>query len=224
MLGFCPHRLIEARAYNGDSRSWETFAGIGLEQHAVDLILTSPPYATALPYIDTDRLSILVLDGLTSSQRRPLEYGLIGSREITPRERTSLEEQFINDTPDISKDIMEFISSLHGDMLRGDVGFRRRNVPALLLRFFSDMKAVFSNCQKVLKPGGEFMIVIGDNTTTVDNKVKRIPTVDFVQLIAEDLGLELVERIPITVTTENLVHMRNAITENMVLRMRQRTN
>ncbi len=220
VLGFCPYRLVKARAYNSDSRSWESFAGIGLDQNSIDLILTSPPYATALPYIDTDRLSILVLDGLTSSRRRPLEYGLIGSREITPRDRTSLEDQLMSDNSNIPADITQFISSLHSDMLRGDVGFRRRNVPALLLRFFTDMRLVFSNCRKVLKPGGECMIVIGDNTTTIGDEIKRIPTVDFVQLIAEDLGLELVERIPITVTTENLVHMRNAITENVVLRMR----
>ena len=34
------------------------------------LIVTSPPYATALPYIDTDRLSIMALGLATPSQTR----------------------------------------------------------------------------------------------------------------------------------------------------------
>ena len=58
---------------------------------SVDLVLTSPPYATALPYIDTDRLSLLTLFDLSSSERRPLDGGLIGSREISLVERRRIE-------------------------------------------------------------------------------------------------------------------------------------
>src|SRR5262249_39466274 len=40
------------------------------------LIVTSPPYATALPYIDTDRLSLLLLGLATPREVRHLEASL----------------------------------------------------------------------------------------------------------------------------------------------------
>ncbi|MBL3931435.1 hypothetical protein FH722_25600, partial [Bacteroides thetaiotaomicron] len=70
----------------------DTFMKLGLESGSVDLVLTSPPYGTALPYIDTDRLSLLFIMGLKSSERKPVENGLIGSREISTVERRRLEQ------------------------------------------------------------------------------------------------------------------------------------
>ena len=55
----------------------------------------------------------------------------------------------------------------------------------------------------------------------VKGKRCRIPTTDFVELICNDVGLQTKERIPITVTTENYKHIKNAITENTVLRMKR---
>jgi len=80
---------------------------------------------------------------------------------------------------------------------------------------------VLINCRDALRQGGECLIVIGDNVTTVASAARKIPTVDFVGLVAESVGLELIERIPITVTVENLVHSKNSITNNVVLRMRR---
>ena len=65
------------------------------------------------------------------------------------------------------------------------------------------------------------MIVIGDNRIRVEKDYERIPTTDHVQDIAVACGMEMVERIDISVTTENLVHIKNAITENVVLRLRK---
>jgi hypothetical protein len=93
-------------------------------------------------------------------------------------------------------------------------------MPALLQRFFLDMSAVLKNCLQVLRPGGEAMIVIGDNRIRVDGGYERIATTDFVQDIAVDHGMELIERIDISVTMENLVHIKHAITENVVLRLK----
>src|SRR5207247_6086504 len=56
-----------------------------------DCVITSPPYATALPYIDTQRLSLAFLGLSKASEIRILERSLIGNREISIRER--LEEE-----------------------------------------------------------------------------------------------------------------------------------
>ena len=217
--GYAPNPFINSRVIHGDSRDVETIDRLGLEDRSVDLVLTSPPYATALPYIDTDRLSMLILFGMNSSMRRPLELGLVGSREVMTKARTQLENRIIHGEGELPQDIHEYLYLLLNRVSRGDVGFRRRNMPALLLRFFDDMRRVFLNCRNVLQNGGEAMIVIGDNRMRVDNEYERIPTTDFVEAIALDNGFHLRERIDISVTTENLVHMKNAITKNVVLRL-----
>lgn len=219
--GYCPYRLLEAKAVWGDSRCQKSLNDSEVQPGSVDLVLTSPPYATALPYIDTDRLSLLVFFGMTSSERRPLEHDLIGSREIRTGERISLERSLVDSDTELPAEIDEHLRSLYRSIDDGDHGFRRRNVPALLVRFFKDMQNVLLNCHTALKPGGEAMMVIGDNRMTVDGTSVVIPTTSLLQDIATACGFELIERIPITVTTDNSLHSRNAITENVVLRLRR---
>ncbi len=219
--GYSPGRFWACRVVEGDSRNSKTLNMLGLEKNSVDIILTSPPYATALPYIDTDRLSLLVLFGMDSSARRPVEQSLIGSREIMIKERKQFEQMIGNSQNGLPKKVHEYLKDLHERLSAANVGFRRKNMPALLHRFFQDMTSVLRNCHYVLRPGCEAMIVIGDNQVRVQNDYERIPTTDFVQEIAVACGLKLLERIDISVTTENLVHIKNAITENVVLRLKK---
>jgi hypothetical protein len=211
-----------ATVLEGDSRSWKTFDKMGLSEASVDMVLTSPPYATALPYIDTDRLSLLVLCGLDASHRRPLEQTLVGSREIITSERRRLEEELVtHGSSSLPKNLDHYLCDLHKRISKSDVGFRRENMPALLLRFFLDMELILRNCYRALRPGGVAMAVIGDNRTRVGRDYERIATTDFLQEIAIANDFKLVERIDISVTTENLIHIKNAITENVVLWLRK---
>ena len=63
------------------------------------------------------------------------------------------------------------------------------------------------------------MIVIGDNRTELGGESVRIPTTDLVEEIAVAVGFEPAEHIDISVTTENMLHQKNAITKNVVLRL-----
>jgi DNA modification methylase len=218
--GYSPEKFRPCRVVEGDSRKRATLDMLGLKQNSVDLVLTSPPYATALPYIDTDRLSLLILFGMNSTARRPVENDLIGSREIMTKERQQLEELIGTGANGISDRLRDYLQDLKERVKRANVGFRRKNMPALLLRFFRDMVSVIENCRYVLRPGGEAMIVIGDNRIRVEDDYERIATTDFIQDITIGCGLELLERIDISVTTENLVHIKNAITQNVVLWLR----
>lgn len=218
--GHSPYELLTARVVEGDNRDMETFSRLELQPETVDLVLTSPPYATALPYIDTDRLSLLAILGIPGTERRPLEQNLIGSREITTSARKNLEKE-LREGSTLPSPVLEYIQNLESELAKTDAGFRKLNMPSLLLRFFTDMQKVWSNCYSLLKKGGEAMIVIGDNKISVGESDERIPTTDFVQFICIQCGFELIERIDISVTTENLLHIKNAITENVVLRLRK---
>jgi hypothetical protein len=94
-------------------------------------------------------------------------------------------------------------------------------MPALMMRYLVDMQAALRNVQVVCKPGAEAMIVIGDNRTQLSGKSIRIPTTDLVEDVACAAGFKSVERIDIAVTTENMLHQKNAITKNVVLRLRK---
>ena len=88
-----PCKFGFSRAYKFDSRLYQSFTDANISEESIHAVVTSPPYATALPYIDTDRLSILLLYSLKSHDRSILEKSLIGSREITQRERSHVERR-----------------------------------------------------------------------------------------------------------------------------------
>lgn len=218
--GYSPHHSYPSRVVEADSRNEKAFTRLGLGRGEVDLVLTSPPYATALPYLDTDRLSLAAILGISSSQRRQIEGRLIGSREITTKRRKELEGQ-AGELDRLPNSVSDFISDLASRVSRADVGFRRRNMPALLIRFFHGMAEVLQGCYQHLRRGGMAMIVIGDNSTTINGEKIAIRTSGHVGALARHVGLEPAGELPITVTTENLRHIRHAITRNVVLSFRK---
>jgi DNA modification methylase len=219
--GYAPTRLMPAFAIEGDSREHGCLKQLGLSSRTVDLVLTSPPYATALPYIDTDRLSLLLLFGMRSASRRPVEHSLIGSREIAVGERRDMESTIEAGVEQLPEQVGDYLIDLHSRVQVADVGFRRKNMPALILRFLLDMDRVIVNCTTVMKNRAEMMMVIGDNRMKVGDDYERVPTTDLVQAIAVRRGLALQERLSITVTKEGLLNNKHAITENVVLKLRR---
>jgi DNA modification methylase len=220
--GRAPSRFRRAHVMEGDNRDPATFERLGLEPESVDLVLTSPPYATALPYIDTDRLSLLAILGLSSPKRRPLESGLTGSREISPVERRRVDDLSPN-AAGIPPACRTFLAEMRTRLAKDtDAGFRKQNMPALMTRYLLDMNAALRNVYALCRPGAEAMIVIGDNRTMLGGRSLRIPTTDLVEEVSIAAGFERVERIDISVTTENMLHQKHAITENVVLRLLKR--
>ena len=213
-----PNQMIAPQLWYGSSSDRDLVLS-HIDKESVDLIITSPPYATALPYIDTNRLSLLVLDGLTASSRVPIEASMIGTREIRKSTRDSYDtkiqaENFAGITSETAK---QLISSVFTQNYDADVGFRRKNMAALLYMYFEGMTTVFSNMDVVLRKRGQAFVVIGDTKTTTGNGLRIIQTTKILQEIANSLGWSLQDNIPISVTTENFKHINNAITENAIL-------
>ena len=210
----------------GDIRHAEQIQNPYLKQNnRVDLIITSPPYATALPYIDTDRLSLAFLNLLNKRQKPAVERALIGSREIQTSLKNRLEQEFFDsyDRCPLPQEIKETIKRIYDLNYDAQVGFRRKNTPSLLYRYFMDMRAAMLQIHRLLKKDGVCMIIIGDNVTTAGDAKCQIPilTARFLKLIAEDIGFRTEEEIPITVSRENIAHFRHAITKNKVLIFRR---
>ncbi|HSW41274.1 MAG TPA: DNA methyltransferase [Patescibacteria group bacterium] len=219
VAGRQPGSVIAPRVLEGDSRQFETMAALGLGPATVDCVVTSPPYATALPYIDTDRLSLLAILGLQSGVRSELEQTLTGSREIKNRARLALEQELLDPSAmsRLPKGVVLAIRGIYRANAAGEVGFRRANVAALLWRYFTDMKANLEQVARVMKPGSRAFYVVGDSRTNAGGEWVSIETCRSLSAIAETVSLRPAEAIPIDVTTERYQHMKNAITLNQVI-------
>jgi DNA modification methylase len=213
-----PFEFIEPTIWSGNSTDKSIFVE-HLKENSVDTVITSPPYATALPYIDTNRLSLLVLQGKTSKKRKTIEAELTGTREITKTVRLEFEQKIDDgDFEDIiSEEAIGLINKVLKENRNSDVGFRRKNMGALLYMYYNDMGKVFKNIDKAVKKGGHIFIVIGDNKTTTAEEEVIINTGDILREYGKNLGWKLSEDILINVTTEDYKHIGNAIKENAIL-------
>ena len=186
-------------------------------------VVSSPPYAAALPYIDTDRLSLAAVYGYTGQARKALETTMIGSREVSLRERRAI-EFLLEQSPDtlmLPDSTLTFLMSyLQAVRLDDKAGFRRQQGPAVLTRYFQAMSLVLSNLAEHLDPGSDVWLILGDSRSVIGGVNWRIPTVDEVYAIGKHSGLDMVETIPITVTREDVIHARNTIVDNKILHLR----
>jgi DNA methylase len=169
----------------------------------IDMVVTSPPYATALPYIDTDRLPMYLLGLLNPESSKKIKAKLIGERDLPDRERVTVEDEFAAryDELMMPKQAKELISKILDLNRRGEVGFRRRNVAANLYRYFSGMSKTVSELVRVLRKGGSCAMVIGDNYTIAGGDTKvDIPTTKLLEQTMELHGLRMSRRIILTPT------------------------
>lgn len=223
IAGRQPGALIAPVVHEGDCRLSVTFAQMGLTKGSVDCVVTSPPYATALPYIDTDRLSLMAIMGIPGPTRTGLEGNLTGSREIRRRVKDQLEKTLLSeDAPNLlPKSVVSALRDILHANRKADVGFRRENMAALLWRYFSDMRSNIGAIAELLSPNGSAYYVVGDSRTNAGGKWTAIETCRHVREIAEMSGLYARTLLDISVTTENYKHIKNAITENAIIELRR---
>lgn len=222
---YAPVEFLPAKVVHGDSRKLEDFSSNGIGVGSLHAVVTSPPYATALPYIDTDRLSILLLFAMNSRERSQLECSLIGTREISKQTRDLFDR--LIDAGVFEGILSETAKSLIAEIRRrnkgSDGGFRKQNTAPLLYMYFQDMSRVMKNVDVLLKPGAPAFFVVGDNRTVAGGKPILVATGQALKEIAASIGWDLVEVLPITVTQENRLHAKNSITKNAVLWFRKRS-
>jgi site-specific DNA-methyltransferase (cytosine-N4-specific) len=200
---------------DGDARQipsvWEKW------RSQVDAVITSPPYATALPYLDTDRLSLIYMGFLTRKGQRDRDQEMIGNREISEklrREYWQLFGEIKNQLPTSVVTLIERIDTLNSD---GSAGFRRLNLPSLLAKYFLDMKEVFSGIAYVLKPGAWAYVVIGDNHTVAGGERVDIATAQILAEIAETAGLRAGDHVSMDMLVSREIFKKNAVTSETIL-------
>jgi site-specific DNA-methyltransferase (cytosine-N4-specific) len=157
--------------------------------------------------------------GLDREQRKAIEDRLVGSREITIRERSQLEVELASGSDErLPHSTVAFLIGYQTLIAsHRESGFRLRNAPAVLARYFKSIASVFAQLSIRMSPGSSAWFVIGDSRSKVGSELCVIPTVAESVVIAEAAGFELVEAIPVTVSREDMLHSRNTITRNEAL-------
>jgi DNA methylase len=204
---------IRSRALLTDARHLATHKTLSAERF--DLVITSPPYATALPYIDTQRLSLIWLGLSTPKQLRALEAEAIGSRELNGQSEGLGERLHLN-SDNLPAIIYSFCRRLKKAVSQDD-GFRRQAVPALIYRYFSDMKGTLASLRPLLRRRARVAMVIGTNHTNLSSLRFDIDTPRFVRLIGQDLGYSVSEIIALQTYQRYGLHHKNAIQDESLI-------
>lgn len=199
----------------GDARQivkeWSRWKG------KIDTIITSPPYATALPYLDTDRLSLCYLGLLPRPDHRKRDQDMIGNREISEKQRTAYWQLFEKVKKQLPKSVAALIQKVDSLNAKIEVGFRRRNLPALLTKYFADMRQVFEGMQAILKPGSPAYVVIGNNHTIAGGERVEIETASLLVDIATSAGMKSERRICMDMLVSRDIFKKNAVGSEEIL-------
>jgi DNA modification methylase len=215
-------RLGEFHSILGDASRADAYRLLDLAEVQVDAVVTSPPYASALPYVDTDRLSLAGVLGVGSRERREIEDRLIGSRELTRTKQTSIHATF--DDPGAEDLLPEstrtFIVNYRA-AVRADraAGFRLNGGPAVLIQYFSKIARTLRELKSRMAPGSSCWIVVGDSHSRVAGERWCIPTVAETAAIGSHVGFALAGRIPIDVSRADVLHSRHTITLNEIVHL-----
>ena len=175
----------------------------------VDLIVTSPPYATALPYLDTDRLSLVILGLLPRGKQKAVEARMIGTREVSEKEREESWQEFRRRERELPKNVTRLIHEIAAHNHGPEVGFRRRNLPALLGRYFLAMRDAMLSARSMMRLNGRAYYVVGNNSSTVDGEKIEIPTDEFLFEIGASVGWGQDEMISMELLTSRDIFKEN---------------
>lgn len=202
------------QAFNVDIRNSKNFQ---LKQGQFDFAITSPPYATALPYIDTQRLSLIWLNFIQPIELKRLESILVGSREFEAKvEQIRWLEKLIINESNLPPDVYQFCQVIARRLKNSD-GFRKQAVPSLLYRYFVDMKNSFAEIRKLIRKDGQFALIVGHNHTMVGNVRTDIDTPMLLSIIGEDVGFKIHEITPLETYHRYGLNSLNAVQKESLM-------
>jgi hypothetical protein len=183
-----------------------------------DCAITSPPYAMALPYIDTQRISLVWLSLLDPKELAPTEAALTGSRELRSSAKSWAASLATNggDLPEAQHGLCQQLQAA----LSTSDGFRRKSVPPLLYRYFVQMRDMFVQVRKSLPAGAPYALLIGHNHTTLGGTRFDIDTPAHLAELADAVGWRLDEAVPLQTYQRYGMHAKNAVQAETLLLLR----
>ena len=143
---------------------------IDLGDSEVDLVVTSPPYASAVHYMTVHKLEMHWLGLIPSDE--DIESNIIGTTRAYAEDYNRWEPEGLH--PDV-------------DCLASEICKEDRKSGYIVHKYFADMKKNLEEVRRVLKRRGTYCLVAGENVL----KGTRIPTYELLGKLAEDIGFDV---------------------------------
>ena len=118
--------------------------------------------------------------------------------------------------PEPTRLLIERIDQLNKN---GTVGFRRRNLSALLSKYFFDMRETLQQSYVLLRPGSSAFLVVGNNRTTAGGESVEIRTADHLGRIAEDIGFQITDSLSMEMLVSRDIFRKNSMPSEQILRL-----
>ena len=156
----------------------------------IDLIITSPPYSNGVDYFFNYKLELAWLDFCTSyKDGLELKKWLIGG-DNTQRKYLKPYLDIIPEGIPGCDNIRAIEKNIQKRRKQyGSKGYQRTDIPAILSKYFIDMKQVLTSTQKALRDGGRMILVQGDSLFSDI----YIPSDLIVAEMAEEIGFDVLE-------------------------------
>ena len=169
---------------------WDAPKSKPLPDASVDLIITSPPYAGAQKYIRASSLSLGWLGLAGTGQLRTFERRNIGREHLDKCELDDLPKTGLGG----ADAFIEIVASHN----------RRRG--AIIATYLTEMKTALAEAVRVLKPGGHFVLVIGDNQVCG----REFTSSTYLTEVLTDLGLDVRLKLVDEIRSRGLITKRHA--------------
>lgn len=192
----------------GDSATWKS------PKHRFSAVITSPPYAMALPYVDTYRLSGVGLGLVPAKELQRQERQLIGARDMTRSERATMSELQAQLPEKCQLVLKRLRASLAKDK---GAGFRRQAVPDNLVRYLLAMQKVMRNLVRAGVSGAPHRWVVGPNHTVLSGEKFVIDTPQLLAALADDAGYSDVKVEPVDAYARFDMHAKNSIRSESIV-------
>lgn len=164
-------KLTSSSAQVGDA------ANLPYPGASVERIVTSPPYINAVDYTMAHKYNLFALELIEPDAFKDHCRQYIG---VTERAVRAIDLKSCPETELRSRDIVEKLW-----------GFNEptpRNRAYVVAQYFNGMRSAFTECHRVLVPGGRMFFVIGENNRICG---ETVPTAEILELIAQDCGLDV---------------------------------
>ena len=144
---------------------------------------------------------------------------MIGNREVTTRGRAEYWAFYETNKSLLPRNTRALIERIDRLNKAGEAGFRRRNLSALLSKYFFDMREVMRQTFSLLRPGGSLFLIIGNNRTTAGGQPVEIRTAEHLGKIANDLGFRIEDDMAMDILVSRDIFRKNAVPSERIMRL-----